>query len=221
MDQTNSPATRRDYELGVFAGALIGLLLMPILATVKPTLYDTIHLFIIPFFLVASPLGLFIAAAIAKFVPIVWQIAKFVLIGVLNTLVDIGILAALMPFMKDIADIDPQSVILGMGFFTLTFYSLFKAFSFFVANTNSFVWNKYWTFSGATDKKDSTQFMQFFAVSIIGFLINNFIASYVFISIQPIAGMNIAQWGLIGAAFGSIAGLAWNFIGYKLLVFKK
>ena len=221
MNQENSPATRKDYELGIFAGILIGLLAMPILATIKPTLYTTIHLFLIPFFMIAAPLGIFIAAKIGRYIPVVWQIAKFVLIGGLNTLVDIGILAALIPFMRDTVGINPQSVILGAGFFTLTAYSLFKAFSFFIANTNSFIWNKYWTFSGPTEKKDSVQFVQFFIVSIIGFIINNLFASYVFISIPPIGGMDIGQWGLIGAAVGSIASLAWNFIGYKLFVFKK
>jgi hypothetical protein len=32
--------------------------------------------------------------------------------------------------------------------------------------------------------------------------------------------MSYDQWGLIGAGAGSIVGLAWNFVGYKFLVFK-
>jgi len=63
--------------------------------------------------------------------------------------------------------------------------------------------------------------VQFFAVSIIGFLINVFVASVVFnIIIGSIVTMTGGQLGLIGAAAGSIVGLAWNFVGYKLWVFK-
>ncbi len=58
-------------------------------------------------------------------------------------------------------------------------------------------------------------------VSIVGFLINVIIASYVFKSISPVGGLNLDQWGIIGAAIGSIAGLAWNFVGYKFIVFKE
>ena len=215
MDQSTGLATRKDYELGVFAGAVIGILLLPILATIRPSAYDSFHLVIIPFFLIASPLGLFIAAQIGRFVPIIWQIAKFVLIGVLNTLVDIGSLAAIEALFLNTA-------VANFGVATLTIYSLYKATSFVIANTNSYIWNKYWTFSGTVAKKDaSTQFIQFFAVSIVGFLINIFVASFVFTTVHPLSGMNASQWGLIGAAFGSIAGLAWNFVGYKLIVFKK
>jgi putative flippase GtrA len=63
--------------------------------------------------------------------------------------------------------------------------------------------------------------LQFFVVSLIGFVINVAMASYVFKSVGPLAGLNSDQWGLIGAAAGSVAGLAWNFIGYKFVVFKK
>jgi putative flippase GtrA len=35
-----------------------------------------------------------------------------------------------------------------------------------------------------------------------------------------LAGLSPDQVGLIGAAAGSIVGLTWNFIGYKLWVFK-
>ena len=41
------------------------------------------------------------------------------------------------------------------------------------------------------------------------------------IIISSLVTMTGGQLGLIGAAAGSVAGLAWNFIGYKLWVFKK
>jgi len=55
-------------------------------------------------------------------------------------------------------------------------------------------------------------------VSIIGFIVNVVVASLVF---KSVAGFSAGQAGLLGAMVGSIAGLAWNFVGYKFIVFKK
>jgi putative flippase GtrA len=104
----------------------------------------------------------------------------------------------------------------------VTFYSLYKSISFIVANINSYFWNKYWTFDQGEKKQTKSEFVQFFAVSVVGFMINVFVASVVFkMILGSLVGMTGGQLGLIGAMAGSIAGLAWNFIGYKLWVFKK
>ena len=207
---------RRDFKFSITAGFLIGLLSMPVIKAAKPTLYESIFYTIIPFFTIATPLGAIIAFKISKKISIVWQLAKFIVIGVLNTVVDLGFLSLLSFMMKSYFDIDSKDAFL-LG---VTFYSLYKGLSFIVANVNSYYWNKYWTFQG-NDKKTSSEIIQFFIVSLIGFFINIATASYVFGSINPIGGLNSDQWGLIGAAVGSIAGLLWNFVGYKLWVFKK
>lgn len=217
----NGPATKRDYEASIAAGLLIGFLVIPILATALPDLYSKIWPAVMIFFLVASPAGIFIASKLYNVIPLIWQVAKFVLIGGLNTLVDIGILAALMSFFKTSAGIDPDSAIVNAGILTITFYFVYKATSFLFANVNSFFWNKYWTFSGNPAKNSGQQFVQFLVVSVIGFLINIFFTSFIFTSVSHIGAINPSQWGLICGAIGSIAGLAWNFVGYKLLVFKK
>jgi len=207
---------RRDFKFSITAGFFIGLLSMPVIKAAKPTLYESIFYTIIPFFTIATPLGVIIAFKISKKISIVWQLAKFIVIGVLNTVVDLGFLSLLTFMMKSYFDIDSKDAFL-LG---VTFYSLYKGLSFIVANVNSYYWNKYWTFQG-NDKKTSSEIIQFFIVSLIGFFINIATASYVFGSINPIGGLNSDQWGLIGAAVGSIAGLLWNFVGYKLWVFKK
>lgn len=218
---SNGPATKRDYEAGLGAGLLIGFLALPILATALPGLFDTVWPLVIIFFLVAAPAGIFVASKLYRFVPIVWQVAKFVLIGGLNTLVDIGVLAALQTLFQSSYGINPESAIVKIWIVTITFFVVYKATSFLIANVNSFFWNKYWTFSGNPAKSGGKQFVQFLVVSVIGFLINVFFTSFVFTSFSPLGGMNPSQWGLLCAAFGSIAGLAWNFVGYKLFVFKK
>ncbi|HEX7586053.1 MAG TPA: GtrA family protein [Patescibacteria group bacterium] len=213
------PMTKKDYYLSLLAGFLIGLLLLPVLKAAKPDLYEKFFIAIIPFFLIGTPLGIAIAHRIGKKISTIWQIAKFGVIGVLNTLVDLGILSVLIFLFRSLFGTKAGDIIFPlMG---ITFYSIYKSASFIAANINSYYWNKYWTFDQTIKEKNRSEFLQFFAVSIVGFLVNVTVASVVFKSVTPFAGFNSDQWGLIGAAAGSILGLVWNFIGYKFIVFKK
>ena len=214
--------TQRDYAFAIAAGLLIGLLLLPILQTNKPDLFARFWIVIVPFFLFATPLGLRIAFLIGKKFAIVYQIAKFGIIGVSNVLVDLGVLSLVALLFNTQFGIEASTAMIG----AITFYSLFKSISFIVANISSFFWNKYWTFNQGEKKQSKSEFVQFFAVSLVGFLINVIVASLVFKLIVGSRTINLttvqlAQFGTLGAAAGSIVGLAWNFIGYKLWVFKK
>lgn len=210
--------TKRDYEFAIVAGLLIGFLLLPVLKTVNPEIFAKFAIAIVPFFLLATPLGLRIAFTLGKKVAIIYQIAKFGLIGVLNTLVDFGVLALVTLLFSAYFQIESKDALIA----SITFYSLFKAISFIVANISSYFWNKYWTFNQGAKQQTKSEFIQFFGVSVVGFLINVFVASFVFkVVLGSFTNLTDGQLGLIGAAFGSIAGLAWNFIGYKLWVFKK
>lgn len=211
---------KKDFWLGMLSGLLIGLLFMPVLAVAKPDLYIQLRMAILPFFLIGTPLGLAIAHIISKKIPVIWQIAKFGVTGVLNVLVDFGVLTILTISLEKYFDINSTDILLGFGVLIVSAYSIYKALSFTIANINSYFWNKYWTFDENSQKKKS-EFAQFFVVSIVGFIINVAVASFVFNYIHPFTGMGSEQWGLIGAAAGSILGLFWNFLGYKFLVFKK
>ncbi len=212
---------KKDYWLGIIVGLLIGVMFMPVLKVIKPNLYFQLRFIIIPFFLIGTPLGLIVSHKISKLskkLSVIWQLAKFVVTGIMNVLVDFGTLTIITILLRNYFHINSTDIILSLGI-TVTFYSLYKATSFTVSNINSYFWNKYWTFDKRGDNQ--SEFIQFFIVSIVGFIINVVVASFVFSGFQPFAGMNADQWGLIGAAAGSIAGLAWNFLGYKFIVFKK
>jgi putative flippase GtrA len=210
---------RKDYLIGILAGFLIGLMFMPVLNTIKPELFLKLKLAVIPFFLVGTPFGLTIAHLISKKISFIWQLGKFVVTGILNVLVDFGTLSILTIVIERYFYTNSTDSFIDFGFFTLTFYSLYKSISFVIANINSYFWNKHWTFNKNEDKK--SEFFQFFTVSIIGFIINVTVASFVFNYSTIFTGMDTNQWGLIGAAAGSIIGLVWNFLGYKFIVFKK
>lgn len=211
---TVSIGTRKDYIFGLCAGLAIGLLFLPILQTLAPDLYLSFRFVIVLLFAVLTILGLVIASWIAKRLAIVWQIAKFIIVGGLNTLVDIGILTWL-----ELNILPPETPWISIFGLSIAIYSLYKGISFILANINSYYWNKYWTFHANTSSNTGTEFTSFFAVSLIGFLINISVASGIFHFLH--LGITANQLGLLAAAIGSIVGLAWNFIGYKLFVFKK
>jgi putative flippase GtrA len=139
----------------------------------------------------------------------------------MNTLVDLGVLALITILVANDIQHASETTWFTLASLVVTYYSLYKAISFVVANINSFFWNKYWTFGVKNQSRTSQQFFQFFLVSLIGFAINVIIASVVFSSLTGAGSFTIGQAGLIGAAMGSIIGLGWNFIGYKFFVFKK
>ncbi len=221
---TASPVsgTRRDYIFGIVAGLIIGLLILPVLKTAKPSLYDSFAIIIVPLFVVLTPLGLVVASFINRKLSFVWQLSKFAVIGVMNMLVDLGVLAFLSAFAAEsAAPIAPEDAWFSLLAFTVTYYSLYKGCSFIVANINSYLWNKNWTFEASANKKVGAEFLEFFLVSVVGFIVNVVIASFVFSAFHSLNSLSTSQWGLIGAVGGSFAGLAWNFIGYKFIVFKK
>jgi len=141
------------------------------------------------------------------------QFAKFFLVGIMNTLVDLIVLniETILTGAKD-----------GIG------YSIQKSISFIVAVTFSYFLNKHWTFEDQSKEKEGKKFSQFMFVSIIGMFINVAVSSLVVTYLkQPINEMLRLSfltdqiWVNLGALCGTAIGLFWNFIGYKIWVFKK
>ncbi|MEK7089967.1 MAG: GtrA family protein, partial [Patescibacteria group bacterium] len=108
-------------------------------------------------------------------------------------------------------------------------FTLFKTLSFIAAATNSYFVNKYWTFrkipdlgfTAASGQRTSLkEYAQFLVVSVIGITINVGIASFVVSAIGPQFGLDLKLWANLGAVAGSAIGLIWNFIGFKLIVFR-
>lgn len=145
--------------------------------------------------------------------PVIGQFVRFGLIGGMNTGVDLVILNILM-FSTDHNDGG--------------YYTAFKAISFVFAATFSYFMNKRWAFRDKSKDGEAKKFSQFFAVSVIGAVINVSVASLVVTFLKPVVGNEILSfaisgelWGTVGALFGTAVGLVWNFAGYKFFVFKK
>ncbi len=142
---------------------------------------------------------------IKKF-PILQQLMRFVVVGLINTGIDFLILNVEM-FLTRITS--------GPGMIAQ------NAISFGVATINSYYLNKKWTFSDNERKKEGIKFTQFLTVSIIGIIINTIIVYLFTTSVQPMFGLNPQLWANVGKIIATAISLIWNFLGYKFIVFKK
>ncbi len=157
------------------------------------------------------------------------QVLKFIVVGVLNTVVDLAVLNLLI-WITDTGRTGWQ-------------YTLFKAISFTVAVINSYYFNRIWVFRGEETKRVGTEFTKFIVISVVGAFINVGVATLVvtfeegmvgFIHMIPLisptydwfvttlqgfTSPDFAVWPTVAALFGTLAGLVWNFLGYKFLVF--
>lgn len=145
--------------------------------------------------------------------PFIRQFVKFFLVGVMNTLIDLFIL-------------NIETTITGIR--EGSGYAIQKGFSFIVAVTFSYFFNKHWTFRDKSQEEEGKKFSQFLFVSIIGMLVNVSASTLAVTYLKPFANQ-LLGWGFltdqlwvnIAALVGTFFGLIWNFIGYKFWVFKK
>lgn len=186
-------------------GFLFGWLLLPILQNINISLAG--FTFILPFvFALFAALALFAAWFFSKYIPPLYQFAKFAAVGALNFSIDFGIY---------------NIFILATGVSAGSQLTLFKAISAAVAIVNSYLWNKFWTFSDTTMQGAGKEIVQFLVVTLIGFGINVG-ATHVMVNIiGPLGGVTPKAWANIGAFVSILATLFWNFFGYKFFVFKR
>lgn len=193
----------KDYLIAVVLGFITALLALLVLKNLQVNLpfNNSFILILIPTLWAA---GIWLGGFLSRWVGFMRQFARFAVSGFLATAIDFGILNFLM-FVTGLAS--------GLPF------TLFKTASFVVAATNSYFVNKFWTFH-KTEKISYKEYLQFFAVSLVGITINVGIASLVVNGIGPQFEIELKAWANLGAVAGAGVGLIWNFIGFKLIVFK-
>jgi len=187
-------------------GLIFGVLIPVVLKNLGMQMTLPKYVVIAIFFMVLAAIGVYIGYLLSKVFGFFFQLAKFGAVGAANFAVDFGVLNLLI-FITGVAN--------GWGF------TLFKSISFIVAVTNSFFWNKKWTFGKKGQKDTGREFAQFLLVSVIGLLLNAGLASLIVNLIGPLGGIGLKTWANIGTAAASIFVLVWNFLGYKFFVFKK
>lgn len=200
--------TKKDFYAGLIAGVFIALFLALIVGSLSQESgilrllnENRYALVCISFGLVCVGSG--IGMIIGKKIPLIYEAVKFIVVGGLNTLVDFGVLNLLLA---------------SSGVSSGGLYSLFKGISFVVAVANSYVWNKFWTFS-SSEKTNAEKIVKFFLVSGVGFGINVGIASVIVNTISPLFGLSPQLWANAAALIATAASMVWNFVGYKVFVF--
>lgn len=145
------------------------------------------------------------------------QAGKFGIVGILNTVIDLGIYNVLSQF---------------FGVYVVTA----NLISVSVAIINSYIWNKTWTFQDKTRDKIVEQFTKFVLFSLVGMGIQTFMVWLLaskwtfsgelvykvveFIHLNGVFSSSfvINNWAKV---WGIGLALVWNFIAYKKWTFKK
>ncbi len=125
------------------------------------------------------------------------QAARFIVVGFLNTAVDLAAfyLLANIPGMHEAAA---------------------KGISYFLGICNSFLWNKYWTFGAGKSKRGWREFGIFVLVNLPPLLVNVVVFRLLGIWYQS------GEWYVrMGKAFvAAVAAVVWNFLGSRYLAFR-
>jgi len=196
---------KKDIIYTLIIGEAIALIGSAILRNLE--LGKSLPLFLLPVvFPVLSVAGIWVADLLGKKIPVLFQAAKFLLVGVLNTLIDLGAL----------------NILIGItGMATGIYYPVFKGISFMIASLHSYFWNKFWTFKKVEDNANPKEFTKFFLTVLIGLLLNVLISSIVVNVIGVRFGVSEKVWANFGALLATLVAWVWNFFGSKFLVFKK
>lgn len=120
------------------------------------------------------------------------QFVKFAFVGFLSFIVDWGVYFVLTRY-------------------ALLFYLAAKALSFVAAATNSYIFNRRWTFR-SSDKKIVQEFTKFFIISLIGLGLNTLI---MYLAVHY---LKINDLVAVAVATGIV--LFWNFFANKFWTFK-
>ncbi len=200
---------KKDIVLAFIIGLVCGSLMFFIaknLASVNQTFAKILPIakFLPILFPIICAVGMFTVGLLEKIMPSLYQVAKFVLVGGMNFLVDMGVLNMLI-FITGVSQGTEQSV--------------FKATSFIVAVVNSYFWNKFWVFKRSSTETAGKEFFQFFVVSIVGFFINIGVDKVLVDVVGPLNNMRPETWAQLAATVSAVVALFWNFAGYKFIVF--
>lgn len=194
---------KTDAIISVIIGFLIGVFFFVILKNIGIEIpYSWLLVIIFPSL---ALLGMFIVSFLGKKFLIIYQAGKFMLVGALNTFIDLGILNILIWF---------------SGIASGSWYPVFKGISFLFATTNSYFWNKHWTFEKRKRVFAPGEFSKFLVVTTIGFSINVGIASVIVNVMGPQFGITDKMWATIGAFAAALISWIWNFLSSKFIVFK-
>lgn len=157
-------------------------------------------------FLVLCVVGIVVARFVGKYIPFIYKFGKFGEAGGLNWLVDMGVLNLLILF---------------TGFSTGLYFIVFKGVSFLVSAINSYFWNKIWVFRGHKKQEETKEATKFFGATTLGLIFNVTLAgSIALLGPKILSGIDSKVWANLATVTGSLGAMIFNFVLYKIWVFK-
>lgn len=133
------------------------------------------------------------------------KLAKFIMVGVLNTGIDFFVFNMLI----SVTGLDKGISI-----------TLFKTVSFLSALFNSYELNRLWTFDEEAAPSWSRQeLIRFAVVTVSGLLVNVGTTSLIVNTTTPLFGLSQVRWDNVAAVAATASNFVWDFAGYKLFVF--
>ena len=203
----SSLAIRKDYLIVSTVGLVFGGFLIPILENIKPAFwalnFQNAAILILGFLFFAN-FALWIGSIVGHYYFPLWQFVKFGAVGSMNAAIDLGLINLLS--------------------FIFTIYSgywlaVFNIISLSVAMINSYLLNRFWSFSSATPIKGG-EATKFIFVSLTTLLINTALVYVLTTLVGVPENFTPASWENIAKLIGVPVTLILNFLGYKLIVFK-
>lgn len=200
-------STKKDFLLAGLIGFLAGWLVLPTAANVVNGFRITplAALVSVVSFTVLAPLLLAFIYYVARFWPVLRSFGKFCAVGTLNSTLGFFVINSLISF---------------TGITRGIYYTLFVGTAFLVSTTNSYFWNKFWSFQSKTAVNPS-EFSGFLLASLVGFFINTGVASFLNNFIGPLGGIRPTLWANLSALAAVAFSFLWNFTSYRLIIFKK
>ena len=151
-------------------------------------------------------LFIYLTSLLGKVRPIFFEFGKFIIIGLSNTVMELGVLNLLMLLTN-----------IEQGYY----YSLFKALATIARIINGYFWNKAWTFEDTENRKAERQFLEFVTVSGFGLVSEVLIASFLVNVIGPVGGISPRLWANLGAVIAMWSTGLLTFSAFKLVVFNR
>lgn len=142
----------------------------------------------------------------SKLVPVVGQFLRFGIVGGLNTIIDFAVLNLLSY---------TTGIYQGNGIIPL------NMISFSAAVVNSYFLNKQWAFKDIAGGEGGKKFSLFLIISIVGAVINTLAVRFISTNINPMFGLSQELWLNVAKVVATALSFLWNFVGYKVVVFKK
>jgi len=199
---------KKDYFISIIVGLVTVLFVLPVLRNMEfgNWSFVVVLFFVIPILWVV---GLFLGKILSKWLSFVYQFAKFIIVGFLNSAIDFGVLNILS-----------MTTGLTSGFLI----GGVNIPGFTLAAINSYFWQKFWVFR--KDKKEGektnySDFVTFVAVVLIGVFINGSIVVILTTYVHPFMGLSPERWLNVSKVIATAISLIWSFLGFKFLVFKK